>query len=246
MAAVKPSKQYQMTVVPHRPCWRFLQLFALSLTFLLTVAGSFFVGRYHGVVDTGGIDVELAEVKAQYSEKSAEAAKLEQQVANLRLAAEVDRKANEKVRSEVVDLKTRVAELEQDNTFYRSLMRPASGDKGLVVDAPVITASNLPNVYQYNVVIKQIVTQHRLVSGYLEFELLGKQGDTLRRLALKDLSDTISVERIKLKFKYFQRIDGEMLLPDGFVPERIELKVVTQRPNKATIDKKFGWSLKKS
>ncbi|MGH1486377.1 MAG: DUF6776 family protein [Cellvibrionaceae bacterium] len=246
MTTVKPSKQYEMTVVPHRPYWRFLQIFALSLTFLLAVIGSFLVGRYYGVVDTGGIDVELAEVKSQYTEKLDEAAKLEQQVANLRLAAEVDRKANEKVRGEVVDLKTQVAELEQDNTFYRSLMRPAPGDKGLVVDAPAITSTNIPNVYQYNVVIKQIVTQHRLVSGYVQFELLGKRGDIFQRLVLKDLSDTISVERIKLKFKYFQRIEGEMSLPDGFVPERIELKVVTERPNKVTIDKKFGWSLKKS
>ena len=80
----------------------------------------------------------------------------------------------------------------------------------------------------------------------MQFELLGKQGEIFQRFALKDVSDSISVEKIRLKFKYFQRIKGEMALPEGFIPERIELKVVAERPSKVVIDKKFGWSVKKS
>jgi len=247
MTIVKPSKQYSMTVVPHRPYLRILIIFVFVFTFLLAVIGSFLLGRYYSTdgVDLGGEDI--TSFKLEYEEQLLDIAKLEQQVANLRLASEVDRKANEEVRGQVVDLKTQLVELEQDNTFYRSLMRPNASDQGLVVDAPSVTAI-LGSIdrYKYNVVIKQIVAQHRLLSGYVEFELLGRQAGALRKLALKDISDSINVEQIKLRFKYFQRIEGEMLLPEGFVPERIQIKVVVQAPKKAVIDKKFGWLVKES
>lgn len=247
MTSVKPSKQYAMTVVPHRPYRKILLIFALSFTFLLAVIGSFLVGRYYSVDSYGLSHGEEADLKQRYQARVEEVAKLEQQVANLKLATEIDRKANEEVRAQVVELKTLLAEMEQKNNFYLSVMQPNANDQGLIIDAPLVVAlPNAPRRYSYNLVIKQIVTQHSQLSGYLEFELLGRQADTLRKLALKDVSDSVNVEQIKLGFKYFQRIEGEMVLPEGFVPERIQLKVVVQRPKKAVVDKKFGWLVKES
>jgi len=247
MTTVKPSKQYSMTVVPHRPYLRMLIIFALSFTFLLVIIGSFWFGRYYSMGSSSSIGIERKDFKLEYESKLAEVGKLEQQVANLKLATEVDRKANEEVRAQVVDLKTQLAEMEQDNTFYRSLMRPNTADQGLIVDSPSVSAIvGSVNKYKYNVVIKQIVAQHRLLAGYLEFELLGRQADTVRKLPLKDISESVETERIKLRFKYFQRVEGEMVLPEGFVPERIQLKVVVQRPKKAVVEKKFGWLVKES
>lgn len=247
MTTVKPSKQYSMMVVPHRPYLKILLIFGLSFTFLLTVIGSFLLGRYYSIEGNGSNTFEQKNYKLEYQAKLAEASKLEQQVANLRLATEVDRKANEEVRAQVVELKNQLAEMEQDNTFYRSLMRPNASDQGLIVDPPsVVALAGSVNKYQYKVVIKQIVAQHRLLSGHLEFEILGRQDEVLRKLALKDISDAVNVEQLKLRFKYFQRIEGEMVLPEGFVPERIQLKVVVQRPKKAVVEKKFGWLVKES
>lgn len=246
MALVKPSKQYPMTVVPYRPIRRAVAIFALFITVLVLIIGSFYGGRYYAEVNTSSVTsllIERDELLRKYSEKSAQVLNLEQQVVNLKLAAEVDRKANEEVRAEVLQLKEQLNELEEKNSFYLSVMRPEPGSKGLVVDLPLITPVDTQGAYKYNLVIKQIVTKHRQVKGYVEFEILGRQGDDLVRLALKDVSKTVDKERIKLNFKYFQRIKGEMALPINFVPERLEIKVVAQKPNSVTIDKKFGWSI---
>jgi hypothetical protein len=246
MKKVKPSKQYRMVVVPYRPHRRVLLICLLILLFLIAIVGSFIVGRYIVVGGQSNIINQLDLVSKENAAKTSQVDELQQKIANLRLATEVDRKANEEIRAEVVSLKTQLAELEQDNSFYRSLMRPAPGDKGLVVDAPAIAVTDAPGQYKYNLVIKQIVTKHRQVKGYLLFDLIGNQNGESKSLALKDVSKKYGAERIKLSFKYFQRIEGLMDLPEGFIPERIELKVVTERPNKAVIDKKFGWSTKES
>lgn len=245
MKTIKPTKQYSMTVVPYRPYRKILIIFALSFTFLVAVIGSFLLGRYYSLETKGITGTDQKQFKPLYEKKVEEVGKLEQQVANLKLATEVDRKANEEVRAQVVELKMQLAEMEQDNTFYRSLMRPNTSDQGLIIDAPSISAiAGSDNKYRYNVVIKQIVAQHRQLSGYLEFEILGREESGPRRLALKDVSESVSKEQIKLRFKYFQPVKGEMTLPEGFVPERIELKVVIKLPKKVVLEKKFGWLVK--
>jgi len=82
------------------------------------------------------------------------------------------------------------------------------------------------------------------VGGYVEFVIVGVKEGSPRRIPLKDLSSAITNERIKLNFRYFQDIEGKLTLPPGFLPDRIELKVVSIRPRKTVIEKKFSWAIK--
>jgi hypothetical protein len=246
MSVVKQSKQYTMTVVPYRPYLKAFKVLLLYAFMVMAVAASYFVGRYFNVDLNGAAVEEYATLNAQHKRELAKSAKFEQQIANLKLATEVDRKANTEVRGKVVELETQLAALKQDNTFYRSLMRPAAGDKGIVVDPPAVIQKNASGEYKFNLVIKQIVAKHQKVNGYLTLVLVGKQSGEPVSLPLKDISSDVSDERIRLNFKYFQRIEGDMKLPDGFLPEKIEMKVVVQKPKKAVIDKKFGWLVKES
>jgi hypothetical protein len=246
MPAVKQSKQYAMAVVPHRPYLKAFKILLFCIFFALAVAASYFIGRYYNVGFSGKTTEAYATLNALYKQELANASKFEQQIANLNLATEVDRKANTEVRAKVVELETELADLKQNNTFYRSLMRPAGGDKGIVVDPPSVIQKNTAGEYKYNLVVKQIVAKHQKVSGYLSLVLVGKQAGISANLLLKDISSDVADERIRLSFKYFQRIEGYMTLPEGFVPEKIEMKVVVESPKKAVIDKKFGWLLKES
>lgn len=247
MRVIKKSKQYPLKVVFDRPDIKKWVIFAVLITFLMSIVGSFFLGRYYSTDSISFSKLDEANLKRQLVLKQEELAELEQQVAILTLATEVDRKANEKVRSQVVELKSQLAEMEQDNNFFRSLMRPKKGDQGIEIDAPMIVRNaNDSDRYQFNVVIKQIVAQHRELRGYLLFDIIGMRSDNQERISLSSISDDVDKEKIALKFKYFQSFNGEIEFPVGFVPERIELKVVIERPKKREIEKKFGWLVKES
>lgn len=246
MASVKPSEQYRMMVVPHRPFWRFLRYFFFVIVFALLIPLSYFVGQWHAVDDYTRTLSEHSVYKQQLASARSELEKLQQQKSNLALGSEVDRKANEELRTEIVSLKSELASLEQDNNFYRELMSPGPADRGIVIDVPFVEATQNADQYKYNFVIKQIAAQHNTVSGYIEFVLVGHKDNETSRIPLMDLSETVSAARLKLSFKYFQRFQGEMRLPEGFEPVGIELKLVSQRPRSLVIDKKFGWSISES
>lgn len=246
MGSVQPTPEYDLAVVPHRPYHNLMTIIVAIVFCVLLVIASYYVGLYRGTSSEASAVVERDRLQLNYAQSQEQAKQLEQKIANLTLGSQVDRKAMEQVRSQVVELKNRIADLERDNTFYRELMRPEGDDKGLSVAAPAIVSVGEADasIYDYKMVIKQLATNRSQVSGYLEVLLTGKNSQGARqKLSLHDLSSAIPKKRIKLNFRYFQRIEGRMVLPDGFKPEGMELKIVSLKPKKALIEKKFNWSL---
>ncbi len=247
MGSVQSTPEYDLAVVPHRPYRYWVMILVAVAICIVFVVGSYYGGYYHGTATEAGAVVERDQLRLSHVQSQEKIRQLEQKIANLTIGSQVDRKAMEQVRSQVVELKNRIAELERDNTFYRELMRPENDDKGLSVAAPsIIPVADAGNsVYDYKMVVKQLASNRSQVSGYLEVALVGQNAQGAKQqLSLHELSAAVAKQRIKLNFWYFQRIEGRMTLPDGFKPERVELKIVSLKPKKSLIEKKFNWSLK--
>jgi hypothetical protein len=249
MSKVKGSRQYPMKVVPHRPYYRAFSLLIYITLFVVAVLTSGYLGHYKGIKTSYRLATESQELKRLYADKKNEADKLLQEVTNLKLGTQVDRKAEEDTHSEMVMLKARVAELEQETAFYRGLMRPNADDSGLTIGTLDIVKTSTPRRYEYKLVIQQLGAQHQLVKGYVEFTIVGRQipdiaGETkpvTQEIALKDVSKDVSEVLIPLRFKYFQRFEGELDLPIKFEPESIEIKATPDGKDSAMVEKKFNW-----
>jgi len=63
---------------------------------------------------------------------------------------------------------------------------------------------------------------------------------------LRELSESVSTDTVKLRFKYFQTVKGELTLPVGFDPEAIELVARSIGSEAVTIEKRFGWLVEES
>ena len=46
-----------------------------------------------------------------------------------------------------------------------------------------------------------------------------------------------------LNFRYFQNLEGEFELPEGFVPEQVEVKAESTKPAANKVEKIFSWSV---
>jgi len=60
--------------------------------------------------------------------------------------------------------------------------------------------------------------------------------------ALRQLSDDIRDYGIKFKFRYFQEIEGDLLLPDGFTPESVEVELQSNSSKSKRVEKVFPWN----
>lgn len=246
MSAVKGSKPAQLVVVPYRPYARLTLVVGVVALVLLTGLSSYLIGKHHGASEEAGLLAERDSLRTQLAQKLAEAEELSQQVANLRLASEVDRASSEGVRTQVIELKDKIANLEQDITFYRNLMAPNENQRGLTIGSVDVISTGVPRRYNFKVVVQQFAVNHQVLSGSLNITIVGHEGEEPRRIPLKDLSDQVDEEDIKLRFRYFQNIEGQLQLPEDFEPERIELVATSSGQNGTTVEKKFGWLIQES
>lgn len=60
-------------------------------------------------------------------------------------------------------------------------------------------------------------------------------------MPLRSLSASEDDLEIKLQFKYFQNLEGELVLPSNFQPEEIQILAVSEGKNSKTVEKTFPW-----
>lgn len=237
---VKGSAQYRMVVMPYRPMRRIFNYVVGTLLLLLVAGFCFFYGYDQGARAAPQIGTDNQTVVAL----EAEAERLRQEVTNLKLAAAVDAQAYEDVRRETVEQKVRITELEQDISVYRSMVSKsdAANPQGISMGTFRVTGSGGVRGFKYKFVVRQLVATNKPFKGTLSLKITGSRAQQQLSLPLHQVSQQLSDELIPLEFKYFQSVEGDLLLPEGFEPERVDVVVKSVDSKQPThIERQLDW-----
>jgi len=242
MAAVRGSKQHEMVVVPYRPLYRTVIFFV----FLLFMAAFSWLTYEYGM--SQGVELKVAvvqerdEIRVQLEEARITIQSMRSEIADLKLGEEVDALATEDVRKTVESLQTRIAQLNEEILFYKGVMAPSVGEKGLRIERLKVQKTTVPNRFKYSLRLTQVVDKHEYVQGGVRINFKGLEGQSEKEFKLSDLDKTRQ-EAIRFRFKYFQNIDGELTLPQGFEPREVIIVAQPTGGNAQRLEKKFDWQL---
>ncbi len=156
---------------------------------------------------------------------------------------EIDRAALELVRTELAEQQEAIAELEKGVHFYRSLMAPGEQSEGLSVHSIDLKPGPDEDRYQFRILVQQSSRKHDLLTGTLKILVLGDENGEDIAYNLSELSEQVPNPEIRLRFKYFQAIDGELALPEGFVPRAVSAAARSSKPRRASVQREFPWSV---
>ena len=239
---VKGSKQEKMVVVPHRPGRRLLLVTLLALGVGGSAVGGFIYGYATTQRSQQSEQATQQELSGQLLAAEAENAELRRQVAILDRSSVMDQRATEEVQGTIRGLRERVAQLEQDIVYYRQVVSDETEDTGLIISQLDIDATRQSNRFRYKLVLRQQDADgDTFLTGHVNVNLVGSQGEEQQILALRDLSAEQDQLDIRLRFKYFQNIEGELVLPDNFVPDRLQIAAVSDEPIEKSINQNFSW-----
>ncbi|WP_111642370.1 DUF6776 family protein [Marinimicrobium alkaliphilum] len=241
MSVVKGSKPERLVVVRYRPWQRILWGSVAAVVVVAAVVGSYAGGHYQSAREQSNAVAERDRLRVENRRLQETVNELRQVEANLTLGSKVDNRATEELRHQAMDLKAQIASLEEDITFYRGLMEPSENRGGLTIGSLNVLSTNNAREYGYKLVVQQLATNHQVLNGALNFTVIGRQNGELLELPLYELSGDVESEDIRLRFRYFQNIEGRLTLPEGFEPERIELVARSTGQGATTVEKKFGW-----
>ena len=239
---VKGSKQEQMVVVPYRPRRRALFITVLFSVVAASVVSGFLYGYCQGLSAQDTVQDERDKLKAELSALRIQNTDLSRQVAILDRSSMVDQRATVEVQATIRNLREQLAQLQQDVVFYRQVVSSDTVDTGLIVGQMNIYGTSDPGRFRYKLVMRQQDADgDSYLRGHVNVNLVGRRGDEQMIFALRDISDEQDQLDIRLGFKYFQTIEGELVLPAGFEPERIQIAAVATEPVGKSIDQYFSW-----
>ena len=239
---VKGSRPVKMMVVPYRPGQRVMFTLLMLIGVAASAAGGWGYAYYTTVLAKQGEQADTRELSAQIAELRQENEALKRQAAIMDRLSAVDQQTGAELQETLTALRQRVAQLEEDVLFYRQVVEEETKETGLVIGQLDIDATRSAGRYRYKLVMRQLDADgDTYLTGHVNFNLVGQMQDQQVVLPLRDLSEVEDELDIRLRFKYFQNIEGELALPEGFEPERIQIAAVATEPVSKQINEDFGW-----
>jgi hypothetical protein len=243
MPTVKGSKQHKMVVVPHRPALAWWVGAACVLALGVASGLGYFVG--HAVSNSPPVTPSEAVAAGDPEQANAvlrENEALKQQVVSLEQSSAVDKQALAAIQDSLVRQRETIAQLQEDVLFYKQIAEPEStqAELGLVIGQLDLTTTRDPKRLRYKLEFRQQGGTGRL-SGHANVNVLGDQDGQRVSLPLSSLSKSEKNLDIPLGFRYFQNVEGELELPEGFTPERVEVLAATEGDKAKSVQKGFGW-----
>ena len=218
-----------------------LRILSVVMALLLLVTG-FAVGSYASLKVSIESSLENRRLRAEVLSMAADLEKLRQWRADNETRREIDRTALELVRQELATQQETIAELEKGIHFYRSLMAPEEEADGLSVRS-IDVAPGMDGKHPFRILVQQRARSHDLLTGTLQVTVAGTlEGESIT-YNLSDISEQVPNPDIRLRFKYFQAIDGVLELPEGFSPVELVASARSVKPRRSVVTKEFPWSV---
>lgn len=165
---------------------------------------------------------------------------LKARVAILERSKQIDSKAYADVDAYLKQLREEILELREEVAFYRGIVS-SNETKGVLIHTFIVEREGTTDAYRYSLVLTRNMRNDRLVSGTVNLSVSGEMHGDLKQLSLKEVSDSED-SALKFRFKHFQRLEGRMTLPKGFVPHRVVVNVQTRGGRRSDVEKAFDWS----
>ncbi|GGZ65033.1 hypothetical protein GCM10008101_18480 [Lysobacter xinjiangensis] len=164
---------------------------------------------------------------------------LEQRVATLGRSDQISRDANRQLQSTLADREEQIAQLRADVDFYERLVGATGQRHGLSVHA-LRMQRQAGNAWHFTAVLTQNLDRAAVSTGELTLSVEGSRGGRMQTLDWNALRQQPKAPGTPFSFRYFQEVEGDVLLPADFAPVRVSVHLKPR--GRAAVDHAVTWA----
>jgi hypothetical protein len=201
-------------------------------------------GQRRGGYDASEAQRQIAMLELRVAQFKQENGALREKAARLENAALVDRHAYSDVEADLRALQGEIYDLKKQLGFYQRVVAADTDREGpRIEDIKLMSVEGQPGHYRYRLTLVQAAKRGKAVKGAVQLRIDGMSDGRPKALTLKTLSGG-KTESLLFAFKYFQNLDGEFLLPEGFEPGFlwVQLQVKGKGSNEEGSERLMPWS----
>jgi hypothetical protein len=186
----------------------------------------------------GGAD-ERRPTRAQLQTQQSRIDALEQRAATLARSDQISRDANADLQGALAERDEEIAGLRADVAFYERFVGATAQRRGLAVHELILQPQS-DQAWHFTATLTQNLNRGAVNAGRLQIAVEGTRSGKLQRLAWADLRQQTGEPGVAYSFKYFQQIEGDLVLPADFKPVRVIARLLPQ--NGAAVEQSFTWA----
>ncbi len=147
-----------------------------------------------------------------------------------------------KLRTELQFLQEKLYSKDQELRFYQSITSNTKGASGLLLHGLHIEPEDGEDRYLCKIFLTHLVKSAKLAKGSLELRIEGERAGVPAWLENSELlpGDEAAVN---YEFRDFLSWEGHLLLPEGFQPRRIQVKLTPEGRGREPLEEFFDWPL---
>lgn len=135
-------------------------------------------------------------------------------------------------------------ELRTQLAFYQQVMAPELDEQGFLIEGFNLEPALSDNSFRFELVLMQQNKTKNTLKGNLDVTLIGSEKGKAKQYSIDGLISDQEQKSLTFSFKYFQVIEGEIRLPEGFQPEQVSVNatIFQFRRKKGELTTIFDWA----
>ncbi len=184
------------------------------------------------------------EFEAQLDAAGKQNNELHSKIALLETGRKIDEEAYSQVGQQLVELQNKILAQQEDLAFYRGIV--ADQQTGLRVQDLELLASSEPESFSLRLVLAQALRASQRISGSAKLQVEGVSDGKPLTLGLAELGVDAAQRKslTNFSFRYFLSLEADLVLPEGFVPERVIVTLTPKGKRTKAVEKTFDWTVR--
>lgn len=229
----------QLVVRPHEPNRLRVVWLALTVIWVASLVAAWRMGADDAAPRLLEVATNLAAVEAEFEKASTELDASKDRLAILERSDQMSRTASESLQQTLRDREEEIVALRTDLAFYQRLVGGRAPRQGLAVQSFALKPIGRSGAYAFRTTLTQNLKKAAISVGTVDLSVAGVMGKRLATMDWRDLAQDAGQQPLAFSFKYFERLEGSLMLPEGFTPNRVKLVVRSRSGEQATHT--FAW-----
>ncbi|MCB1857559.1 MAG: hypothetical protein KDI63_04775 [Gammaproteobacteria bacterium] len=162
------------------------------------------------------------------------------QMAVLERAGQIDREAMDNIKQQLATFQEERTRQEEELTFLRSLVASKDDREGIQVRRFALAKGDREGEFNYRFTVSQTVSNGEEASGWIFIGIDGLRKGEPAWLPLREITDE-KTERLKMRFKHFQDMQGSIKVPGDFEPLKFIIEIKPNNKKISEVRQRFDW-----
>lgn len=232
-----PSYTSRYQIVQRRPSRLWQAVVVAGALWLLSLALAWQWAQMRAAPALAESSRRMHSAEQQLQDHATRLRRLSQRETTLSRSDQISRDANGDLQETLSERDQEIASLRGDVAFYERLVGPTQQRKGL----NVFSSEFVPGVasaWHYQIILTQNLNRGAISQGRMRFLVEGVQGGRLATVDWNQLNQRPAMPGQSYSFRYFQTMEGQVMLPQDFTPQRVRVLLDGED---VAVEQAFDW-----